>query len=109
MTPREALVDARALIATPETWGKGADACDFFRDRSGVLRAGSVLGQKRDRYCPHSAVIAATTAPLVASLAIARLNKIAPGGNATVFNDAPETTHAEVLALFDRAIAAESP
>lgn len=107
------LRDARALIATSERWTKGAYAKTAAGMDCGVHDPGATC------FCAHGAVLkAATWAQLqVGAGARHALDAVLPamrgeaGGAPTqyapFFNDAPETTHADVLAAFDRAIARE--
>lgn len=89
-TLREDLIAAKALIDTPEKWGKGE-----FEPRPGCYCAVGAIWKVTDgegtRY----------VAPVFA------LWKVLPGDwtNAAGYNDDPETTHADIMALFDRAIA----
>ncbi len=101
MTPKEILIAARAKIEAPERWTQG----EYARNKRGgcvdenspsaacwciVGAIGSVSMEQQ-----HAA-----WGPLIAAI----------GGPANLhipnWNDAPERTHAEVLAAFDRAIAA---
>lgn len=95
---------AKARIGTPDKWAKG----HFFSDYSGY-----------DLYdfesfpddCPACALGASAWATGRKDItAVDRaLRSATPSGFYAVddFNDHPDTTHAEVMALFDRAIAAE--
>jgi len=97
-TVKENLIAAKALIDTPEKWGKGPNgidpppcgkcvmnACNAAADRTavefelyGVLRDALLDGDWHNQSLPLAA-----------------------------FNDHPDTTHADIMALFDRAIAAQ--
>ncbi len=94
MTLHDDLVAAKALIADPAKWGKGsfalpdgclcalgavAKVCQFPPDRPWVGHPSDV------RDC---------------------LTRALPGSHRVVvsFNDHPDTTHADIMALFDRAI-----
>lgn len=94
---REVLVAARALIDTPEKWTKGS----MGRTASGAC----VVASHRDacRWCAIGAVIRVDGS--VGYRAWDALDA-ASGSAAPMFNDAPSTTHADVMNLFDRAIAA---
>jgi hypothetical protein len=99
MTPHEALVAARALIADERNWIKG----DYDREVDG-----------RTCYCADGALLAASWRPDltygVYDLARRTLALHARGGEGIIyFNDHPMTTHADVLAMFDRAIEATAP
>jgi len=101
-TAHEALVAARELIADERNWIKE----DYNRVVDG-----------RQCYCADGALLAARRAPLLEedfldlpySLARRALSSASPIGTIIDYNDAPETTHADVLAMFDRAIAATAP
>lgn len=93
MTLREDLIAAKAMIDTPEKWGKGK-----YEPRPGC-------------YCALGAVAKVTghdpnTAWLNGRASTCRnaLYEYTDVGIAS-FNDAPDTTHADIMALFDRAIA----
>lgn len=89
---KENLIAARALIDTPEKWGKGK-----YEVSSGCYCAMGALGM-----AGHGDVIMFTDEEASA------LRAGMPSGyfSITRFNDRPNTTHADILALFDRAIAA---
>jgi hypothetical protein len=98
MNLRDHLIQAKALIAAPEEWGKGADRdCLCIAD---AVRVGDVQDDRDPR----------------AKVAMVALERALPADfradphdwdhPVVQFNDAPETTHADVMALFDRAIAA---
>lgn len=91
MTTAEALAAARKLIDTPEKWGK-------FSDRV------------RGLICAHDALVRAMPDADTFRAALLVLREQLPGdfhrGSLVRFNDHPSTTHADVMALFDRAIAA---
>ncbi len=94
MSVKENLIAARALIDTPEKWGKGDDLAN---GGSCVMLACSHVGRGPSLAFEdmRSALIKALPAgaPLI--------------GPAVVrFNDHPDTTHADIMALFDRAITA---
>lgn len=98
MTIRDDLIAAKALIDTPEKWGKGSDrsqpcALQALRSVEGGTNYLSLRGylalcyaipeESPYRHFGHPAH------PFV-------------GG----YNDDPSTTHADIMALFDRAIVA---
>ena len=92
---RENLIAARALIDTPEKWGKG----------------GYVSATPNVCFCAVGALANANCwsfAEVWHERAIDVLyDKLPPNsGGLTVYNDHPDTTHADIMALFDRAIAA---
>lgn len=94
----EKLRAAKALIDTPEKWTKGTLA----RDSIGI----SVLVRSDDAvcFCVLGALgrAATETGPHVWAI---RDSLPAPYLAVSKFNDDPTTTHADVMALFDRAIA----
>lgn len=100
MTIAEILRAARAKIDKSENWCKRAFAMD----------ARSIPVESRDaaacRWCAQGAVESVTPyGSEITRTAALRLYECA-GMNALAFNDDPGTTHPDVLALYDRAIAA---
>lgn len=91
---KENLIAARALIDTPEKWGKGS-----FRAVDGCLCAVGALGVATTGNA-HDWSASAYNALYDA------LPETAYAGVPS-YNDNPNTTHAEIMALFDRAIAAQ--
>lgn len=101
MSVRQILVAARAKIADPGDWTKGASARDVCGRPSPVHDYQSVC------WCATGAIRFVSPSRLSGSAAIQFLRSETPFDMGVhVFNDAPKTTHAEVLSLFDRAIAA---
>lgn len=103
MTPAEILRKARALIDAPEKWTRGALARDA--DRIPQWPA----DESATCFCSLGAIVKASGreagqehAPDTASR---RAMERAIGQNIETWNDDPATTHADVLAAFDRAIA----
>src|SRR5271163_287044 len=107
LKPITILRRARALIADPKTWIKGA----FKRRKAG-----------RDCYCAQGAIAAASGVRIRTSATLqdgplplgyyeaqSLLRKICSSGNwgnsIAQFNDSKATTHDVMLAAFDRAIA----
>ncbi|HYD06522.1 MAG TPA: hypothetical protein VEC60_12395 [Reyranella sp.] len=96
---RDDLIAARALIDTPEKWGKGSDispangrycaavACNDFRSPAAMFDL--LFEALPERFQQRGGLIRV--------------------GAVFDFNDHPTTTHADVLALFDRAIQAATP
>lgn len=87
-TIRENLIAARALIDTPEKWRKG--------QQGGAYCLGTALGEACTRVefeKVRAAVVRHLPSPVARRLAI------------VAFNDDPNTTHADILALIDRAVA----
>lgn len=96
MSLKEDLIAAKALIDTPEKWTK-----NYFRTDNGC-------------YCAVGAMDAATRPDPTfdrGDAAHAALRASLPEGEKSItgFNDRSSTTHADVMALFDRAIAATEP
>lgn len=99
MTPREILIAARALIEAPERWTKG----EFARNKEGEkCHANS---DAASCYCMEGAILSQSGKwPLKARACAILRASLASAITIPVWNDAPERTHAEVLAAFDRAI-----
>ena len=103
MTPREVLVAARKLIERPEAWTQGATARDA---------AGKVCSSREPSAvcrCAGGAIETASDGDLRKFLdAFEALGEQLGrfGYDVEAVNDAPERTHAEVLAAFDAAILA---
>lgn len=93
---KDNLIAARALIDTPEKWHKGSmsgPGCLCAMGAVAKVIGWSYMGGTRIRSHPE----------------VEHLRKQLPTGwwDVPKFNDAPETTHADIMALFDRAIAAQ--
>lgn len=106
MKTLELLTKARELISTPERWYQGGFGCDA---EGRTVSAGAVAEGAACKWCSYGAII--TAGQNTGSLeALSALEAVIRDGNNDVavgpWNDAPERTHAEVLAAFDRAIAA---
>lgn len=94
------LIAARALIDVPQKWVKGVD-----------------FGH--GRLCAMGAVGRATNQPMggfrwsdcenALIKALPSKTRGHAGHSVVVFNDAPKTTHADIMALFDAAIKAAEP
>lgn len=94
MTPREILIAARAKIEAPERWTKEAYALDANGDHVACDYEGAV------RWCAVGAI-----GYVGQELIDTAFREFLPEGWILEnWNDAPERTHAEVLAAFDRAI-----
>lgn len=87
MSVKDDLIAAKALIDTPEKWRKDAFGSQGCYCTAGALRV--VVGENFE-----------------STLAWAVLWRNLPKGSRGVvsFNDDPATTHADIMALFDRAI-----
>lgn len=112
MKASEVLTKARALIATPDKWWQKNDAKQLSRLREGVPELREGIPELGD--CAWTAIDVVAhrygttygtdpaTAYLVAQIGGDTEDK--PHVRVFKWNDAPERTHAEVLAAFDRAI-----
>lgn len=102
-TVKENLIAARALIDTPEKWIKG-----------------NLQNAEETCFCAYGAIAKVSrTYPnwsvdgfsMETSLRAALPSTFTPDPNGILyvaqFNDHPSTTHADIMALFDRAIAAQ--
>jgi hypothetical protein len=93
-TVKENLIAAKALIDTPEKWIKGSF------HKAGCFCAVGALGMASNGnpenwgYDEREALLRALPVDAVAY-------------SVALFNDDPDTTHADIMALFDRAIAAQ--
>lgn len=99
-TTVEVLQAARAKIEKPETWIKG----DYAR----TAPDGNPIGPACDNakcWCTAGAVDAASDYTYTNAWYYLTLALPSPWVEIVHFNDAPDTTHDDVLALFDRAIA----
>lgn len=113
MTTVEILKAARALISTPDKWVKGVYARNdkgvSVPDNDPAACAFCAVGAMRHacKIAEHELDTRASDPYFLAKRAVrAQTNH----GAVSDFNDDEETTHADVLAAFDRAIAAyESP
>ncbi len=94
MTLTDDLIAARGLIDTPEKWGKGDGA--FTSPPAPLLCAVGACAEARRR----------ANRPFFFELTRALIEHVPEGMSVFAYNDAPSTTHADVLALFDRAISA---
>jgi len=105
MGVREDLIAAKALIDTPEKWGKGLDSFTRSYGTSPIgatcaMGACNAIAHVRSGYFGHR------NDGLFILLAKALRAQLPVGRSVPDFNDAPTTTHADIMALFDRAIAA---
>ena len=99
MALRDDLIAAKALIDTPEKWAK-------HWSKTGPMCVVRALQEKVGIDVPAPSIPAyeAICAALPASHT-AKYGRTSAG----TYNDAPTTAHADVMALFDRAIASVSP
>lgn len=101
MTTLEILRAARELIATPERWTQGAGS----RDADGVAR--NFNEPSVTCRCLYMAVSIAAGNYHQGQLDAFWALGFREQSHVVGWNDAPERTHAEVMALFDAAIQAE--
>lgn len=89
-TVRDNLIAARALIDTPEKWLQG-----WFEGPNGTMDA--------------SEAVCRASGEDIGGDAYEAMCLVLPDGIdiLSTFNDDPDTTHADIMALFDRAIAAQ--
>ena len=105
MKPHEILIAARAKIDKHQKWCKGVFSRDHNGDEVSPVSVNAV------RFCALGAIRAVTLGPLSRSEARAAL-RLAAGysndSNESIFklNDHPKTRHADIMALYDRAIEA---
>lgn len=101
---RDILANARALIATPDCWTRGANARDKHGRDVDCERPGAT------KFCMYGALMRATVGDAALGfypLAVGALRRVSPDLEIYRFNDNPATTHSDVLARFDAAIAGE--
>jgi hypothetical protein len=107
MTTLEVLIAGRGYIDEPPKWTKGA----YARAASGSEV--DVFSKKAVCYCARGAIEVAARAANTSDYggAIAALMHAIPRGcrlrGIPTYQDRDETTHADVMAMFDRAIADE--
>lgn len=101
------LIEARKLIDSPDKWAKGAYA------RSAKGRATLVLSKKAVCYCSEGALHKVDSfEPLkqfgflpVSAAAFSLLTASCPNNtNIVDYNDHPNTTHEEIMLVWDKAI-----
>lgn len=97
MNAAEILHRARGRIATHETWTKGASA----RNLSGR----DVSGDDKEAVCWCAMGALWADGPSSSLIGAPFLRASVDDGNVAAFNDAAGTTHTDVLAVYDRAIA----
>lgn len=96
MKPSDALRAAREKISTPEKWTQGA----YARDAGGnAVRAAA---DDAVCWCALGAIVSLNIFPADREEAAGALYKVVP--EVSVFNDKPGRTHAEVMAVFAKAI-----
>lgn len=96
------LLAAREWLSDPSHWSKGT----YYRDANGAMiedfDAPMVVGST----CAWGALYHANGLRLLAREGLAAEATLFAAGHVPTINDRPETTHADILALYDRAIAA---
>lgn len=97
MTHHEILTKARAKIADPDNWGKGLRGCSFDRRPLETCCAAEAI----EEVAPTAHEVRRAAMRALYDAAGLEWNK----DSIIHWNDAPERTHAEVLAAFDKAIA----
>lgn len=96
------LTRARARIEKPEAWTKGAIARTSDDERT------LARDPQATCWCALGAIAAERGGEVHHPAWQAVQQQLPAGESIGSFNDHPDTTHADVLALFDRAIAARS-
>jgi len=91
------LIAARALIDTPEKWGQGNGLRGPSLPKRCAIHAAAALND----HAREDAVVDALTKALPGRI----YDSILPIAE---FNDDPNTTHSDIMALFDRAITAQT-
>lgn len=94
----QGLVCVRELLSDPEHWTKGS----YARNAKGL----SVYSDSHDAqsFCLIGAASRCSTDHGVTGAVILRMQRACPIPILSRFNDDPRTTHADVLAVIDRAI-----
>ena len=100
MTPHEILIAARAKIDTPQKWCKGSEALNSEGEPVDTTDEGAVC------FCAFGAINAVTPRYLYNSDAKNALRVALGRSFITDYNDRPETKHADIMALYDKAIEA---
>ena len=98
MKSSKLLTKARALIADPKHWTQNCSA----RNQQGV--AVYSRDDEAFSYCMMAATHKVATGPGKIVESQLYLRKAINSSSLSAFNDAPERTHAQVLAAFDKAI-----
>lgn len=98
-SPEQILRGARELLSDPKKWTKGKLAKNELGLEVNTQDEAAVC------YCAMGAIDKLAGNDVVRhSAALSWLIAALPSGNVVLFNDAPETTHADILDLFDKAI-----
>lgn len=97
---KQVLTLARELIATPDRWTKGAIARNVHGD--------PVASRSADAVCWCALGAGLHVAGLILRVPDNALPLDTEARTIESYNDLPSTTHADILAVFDRAISAAS-
>lgn len=99
-TLKDNLIAAKALIDTPEKWGK-----EDYEPRAGCYcMAGAIFAAKGEGFNPREETSSPEAKAIDAALD-ELYDGLSPWRSYVEYNDDPETTHADIMALFDHAIA----
>lgn len=106
-SPADQLRAAKALIDAPERWTQG----DFSNEYNGIrcFCALGALGEEDEDVLEHPEAVAFLRHALPQDwLRTSKYGAMDNGSPIAEFNDSCRTTHADIMALFDRAIALAS-
>lgn len=98
---KQKLVDARELLSKPENWTKGTRARDFYR------RSVDTKAPEACQWCLLGALDKVSDCQSQFVSLIRAMRTVSNANSSTAlftFNDRRSTKHADVIALFDRAI-----
>lgn len=105
MSNADKLRKAKALISSPDNWTqRGGLAADADDRTVGIYEPSAV------RFCAEAACAVATDSEYLGDGVVDILDRAVVEATfgrqrtAAAYNDAPDTTHADIMALFDRAI-----
>lgn len=96
-TLKERLITAKALIDSPEKWGK-----DFYYESDGCLCVVGAVGKASGL----SAAGGQWCYSIIDALCSVLPDTAPIRNHLPAYNDHPDTTHEDIMALFDRAIEA---
>lgn len=101
----ELLRAAKAKIEDPKRWTKGDTALDSRGERVGARDATACCWCSMGALSAAGAIVPTGDDPATCMLRRCIMPRKPYGASLVEFNDAPATTHADVMALFERAIA----